>query len=154
MNTSKPMNAEEALKNWETEQHSDWYAVDCLICSDGKKPGRINRLMVTTDKARAQEVAARRAAGYDLAYGEPGEIGQMNFYRCTMISAAVAHDYLAGCLVDGESSELLPLSEAAALAGISRQSMHGRIKRGSIPAELVGTEWYVSVASIMLYGQD
>lgn len=149
---SKNMTAEETLKNWERESLRDWYAVDCLICADGKRPGRVNRLMVTTDKARAQEVAARRAAGYDLA-GEPGEIGQMNFYRCTMVSAAVAHDYLQGCLVNGESSELLPMSEAAALAGITRQSMHGRIKRGSIPAELIGSEWYVSIASVMLYAE-
>lgn len=149
----KTATVDEILDNWESEQYRDWYAVDCLMAQDGKKPGRINRLMVTSDKARAQDFAARHAAGYDVAFGEPGEIGQMNFYRCTIISAKVAHDYLVG-LKRGYSSELLPMSEAAKVAGISRQAMHGRIERSTIPAELVGREWYVLAASVKIYSQD
>lgn len=140
----------EILDDWETEQYKDWYAVDELKPASGKKPFRVIRLMVTSDRDDAKNRAARFAAGYDLDDGEPGEIGEQPFYRCTIINPTVAHDYLTG-LTLGYGGEMLTLTDAANVARVSRQAMLGRIERGTMAAELIGNTWYVLESSIRLF---
>ena len=87
-------NIPEVLGNWEDRQFDDWYAVDVL-----KPNGEGLRIMVTNDAEDAKRLAADRAAGRGLVDPcgepcEPGEFGPASYYRCTMIGAEDAREYL------------------------------------------------------------
>lgn len=145
-------NVKNILDNWATERDNDWYAVDML-----NDRGEMRRLLVANYDECAR-FAADRVTGaglvdYEGNPAEPGWNGAAPFYRVAIIHERAAYDAFAGCLMDGlqDDGRMLTMSEAAKVMGISRQAVHGLIKRGSIYAELWSGEYRINTASCILY---
>lgn len=91
------MLVKEIVENWETERNNDWYAVD-EITTDG----RLIRLTVDREQ-EAKDFAAKRVTGFGLVdyegnLCEPGEFGDMPFFRCQLVSAEEALAHFEKCL--------------------------------------------------------
>lgn len=132
--------ADYIIKHWDEEQYTTWFAVDELTYD-----GDVLRLFVGESDAAYRFAADLMAdAAEDTLSGAP-------FYRVTVISTSVAHDWWQACAAGVGSNELLTPGQAAKKYAISRQTVHDRINRGRIPAEAIGGVWYVMDASMALF---
>lgn len=150
---------ENIMENWNEEgAFREWYAVDVMRPNeDAKQPMKVTRTFVG-DRERAAKIAAERVTALNLldptgsCPAEPGEFGEAPFYRMTAVSPEVAHDYFAGILAGLEHpGRMLTMAEAAKRYGVTKQSVHERIRRGRIAAEEVGGAWRVLDASMRLW---
>ena len=87
----------EILANWEAERDSDWYAVDEITAD-----GRTIRLFVgdadTAKRKAADLVTGVNLVDYEGNPCEPGEFGDMPYYRCQLIDGDEAKAYFEACM--------------------------------------------------------
>lgn len=122
----------EHLEDWENSQFLTWWAVDKY------KQGEITRLCVTCDERYAKEKATNLVSGMNLTNycGEDAEWGEYDlpeevpFFRCMIISAEEAHDYLQG--IQGDHPDLITQKTAAELLGVSKGRVSQLVKSGQL----------------------
>ena len=100
------------------------------------KPATLRRLSIGTLKECANSISNLTK---DANYPD-------SFFRITPICEDMARAY--GQNHGFEASNLISVTDAAKLAGVSRQAMHQRIKAGSVAAEKIGGAWYVLQGSV------
>lgn len=126
------MNRDEIIRTWETDgRYRDWYAIDSYDSMDGK-----TRRIFVADEDTCIEMMRN-------TYAMPSDHAMGNFYRCSFIPASAALAYFEGDEQELDERSAYTLTETAGILGITRQSVHGLIQRGTLDAHKVGNSWMV-----------
>lgn len=122
-------------------ESKQWYAVDQIFLGNAQWSEREDMTMYRL-MAGSLERCMKVAATESILVGG----SDAPFIRVSKISDEMGR---AVRYTESADSRMLTLSEAAEMAGISKQGMHDRIKRGRMPAERVGGAWRIPAVAVL-----
>ena len=121
---------EEILNNWETEQYTDWYAIDSYDPIDGTT----HRLFVGNEEDATKMMRE---------YATPTDKAMQPFHRCALISTGEAKAFFEGEEAVIDERGMYDVKETAGMLDVSRQRVHQLLDDGKLEGRKVGKTWYV-----------